>query len=274
MSSVRVKRRAPIAYVPIEPNNVVVVPTDDIPNPESPNSPQNQEFLQERAEQLASPSASQAIAIPNASTRLRSNTVQTPASPPLVLPPRRQAVSVLGSNESLGQSEQPESPKNAKSSWFRDHVMRPRAGTVLGSQPDVRSRGSNDQYSLTGSVPQVNVIIPDEVRSGFAQALAARERHHYEGSPISESELHHNDIVEHLDVIDAHVSTVSHLSNAANSILVYVTSRHISKTNHLIVHLYHSTPVSPSSHFPREKCQGMRKKVAARTNLTLMSKIF
>lgn len=223
MSSVRIKKRAPIAYVPIEPNKVVVVPTDDIPNPESPNSPKNQEFLQERAEQLASPSASQTIARPNTSTRLRSNTVQTPASPSLVSPPKRQAVSVFGSNVSLEQGEEQESPKGVKASWFRDHVTRSRASTVQGNPHDVPPRASNDQYSLTGSVPQVDVIIPHEVRSGFAQALAAREQHHPEGSSISESELHHNDIVEHLDVIDAHISTVSHLSNAANSILVYVT---------------------------------------------------
>ncbi|KIM20418.1 hypothetical protein M408DRAFT_82027 [Serendipita vermifera MAFF 305830] len=37
---------------------------------------------------------------------------------------------------------------------------------------------------------------------------------------MTASELHHSDIVEHLDVIDAHISTVSHLSNAANSILI------------------------------------------------------
>jgi hypothetical protein len=276
MSSVRVKKRAPIAYVPLEPNTVVVVPADDIPNPELPNSPQNQQVLQQRAEHLALPSSSQTIASPSATTRLRSNTVQTPTSPPLVSPPKRLAISIFGSNESLGRGEQLESPRSMRPSWFMDHVMRPRAGTTQGSRSDVRSRASNDRDSLTGSVPQVDVIIPDEARSGFAQALAARERHDHEGSTISESQLHHNDIVEHLDVIDAHISTVSHLSNAANSILVYVVRvpSHISRANYLIDHLCRSTPVSPSSNFPQEKYQRMRKKVATGTNLTPMSKIF
>lgn len=246
MSSVRIRKKAPIVYVPVEPNKVVVVPTNDIPKPESPNSPENQDFLQERAEQLASPSTSQSISRPGAPQRLRSRTVIEPAAPRLATPPKRQARSVYESKESLDHGQPKDKAQNERTSWFRDHVLRPRSGTLQTSPRDVRSSVSNDRYSLTGSVPQVNVIIPDEVRSGFAQALAAQESHeHEEGGSISESELHHNDIIEHLDVIgeflshiytkysllkfiytDAHISTVSHLSNAANSILVYVASFH------------------------------------------------
>lgn len=41
-----------------------------------------------------------------------------------------------------------------------------------------------------------------------------------DGSEIDEEEHHLDDVVEHLDVIDPQVATVSHLSNAANSILI------------------------------------------------------
>jgi hypothetical protein len=216
MSSVRVRKRsrAPLAYVPIEPNKVVVVPTDNIPQPDSPNSPANQAFLQDQAEQLASsgsPSTSRSISRPAPPNRLRSRTIDAPFSPPLVIPPKRAANSVfLESSESLVHDSTRGESRTQRTSWFEDHVMRPmsrstgKAPSTLGSP--MREERTRQSMDTTGpdaldSSAQVDVIIPDELRSNLGQALANRGRSPALGSNQSLAELHHSDIIEHLDVI-------------------------------------------------------------------------
>jgi hypothetical protein len=51
------------------------------------------------------------------------------------------------------------------------------------------------------SSAQVDVIIPDELRSNLGQAMANRGRSPTLGSNQSLAELHHSDIVEHLEVL-------------------------------------------------------------------------
>jgi hypothetical protein len=216
MSSVRVRKRsrAPLAYVPIEPNKVVVVPTDNIPLPESPNSPANHEFLQNKAEQLASPdspSTSRLISRPAHPGRLRSKTVDAPVSPPLAIPPKRTANSVLlESSESLVHGSTENQSRTHRTSWFEDHVLRPMSrstgnapSTVASPVREERIRQSMEttEPDALGSSAQVDVIIPDELRSGLGRVLSNRGRSPPPGSNQSLAELHHNDIVEHLEVI-------------------------------------------------------------------------
>jgi len=216
MSSVRVRKRSrpPLAYVPIEPNKVVVVPTDRIPQPDSPNSPANQAFLQNQAEQLASPSSpstSRPISGSAPPNRSRSRTIDAPSSPPLVIPPKRAANSVfLESSESLVHDSTRDGSKTHRTSWFEDHVMRPmsqgtgKVPSTLGSPTrEGRPRRSMDTTSpgALDSSAQVDVIIPDELRSNLGQAMANRGRSPTLGSNQSLAELHHSDIVEHLEVL-------------------------------------------------------------------------
>jgi len=60
---------------------------------------------------------------------------------------------------------------------------------------------------------QVDILVPDEDGEESVDSL---------GKPrdTEEEEHHEDEIVEHLDVIDPTVATVSTLSNAANSILI------------------------------------------------------
>jgi hypothetical protein len=288
MASVRVRRRskaAPLAYVPVEPNRVVVVPTDNIPHPDLPNSPENEEYLRKEAEKISSPVASSpSTTLPSSSSplrttfsrpspfgttasasrptasRLRSSTVVEPRSPPFItdLPTRGAASVFQRSNESLendgqlGAQSYRESVgrsrerRGSRSSWFVDHVRGSVAKAAAGAaaalkpeegRPDLMRSMSPDRISTASSIPQVDVVIPPDARDGIGTILANRQTAP-RGQDVDDDEMHHNDIVEHLDVIgaylyssvstfdylhftlDAQISTVSHLSNAANSILM------------------------------------------------------
>lgn len=204
MSSVRIKRRSrpPLAFVPFD-NKAVAVSTENAPQPEPPNSPVNRAYFEEHAAQLASSSSSQPVSriTPR---RSRSKTYDYGHASPLVTSPKRQAASV-SSRESLTNEPKPEFLASQRASWFRDHVMRPRSSTVLSSpSPAIREpRLSSDRGSIAGPLPQVEVIIPDEARSTLGQALASQDRIHPE-SPVSDEVHHHENIVEHLDVIGEH----------------------------------------------------------------------
>lgn len=307
MASVRVRRRntgaAPVAFVPLEPNKIVVVPTDDIPRPDNLNSPENQEYLLQQAESIASPASqsqpTSTITSPGPAqlqsqsqsllggkfqltpSRLRSQTVSAPKSP-RELPPRRVAASVFSESrdsvnaadnrgdtrrrrDTVAGDDSGDDRQSRTGSWFVDHVLRPsrlsnasnlppRRSTLLSpvekgetheelhaaspqslrshvsqlsprripktlEPPEAARRStSSDALSITGSVPQVNVIIPREVRSGLGRALASQEqvrqqeerseraerlqdRDARSDAPTDVGTLHHNEIVEHLDVI-------------------------------------------------------------------------
>ncbi|KAG8816584.1 hypothetical protein FRC17_000267 [Serendipita sp. 399] len=242
-AAVRVRKRPPVAYVPIERNKVVVVPTDNIPHTDEPTtSPTNVEHLQQQAHEIVSSPTpktvlSPTVSRPNPPQRLRSSTIDVPASsrPPAFLP-KRGATSVYEGVEPPEKSA--ENERKQRTSWVEDYILRPVVSKATGKQREtdaIRSSLSNraerpqisdisgDRVSVASSIPQVEVIIPDEARSYIGHALASRDRIRPAEEDIPESILHHNDIVEHLDVIDQHISTVSHLSNAANSILIKPT---------------------------------------------------
>ncbi|KAL0572041.1 hypothetical protein V5O48_009919 [Marasmius crinis-equi] len=77
--------------------------------------------------------------------------------------------------------------------------------TYEGSATDIQLPG-DDHHSLIGSA--LNLPQPVE-RNGRPAVVRPLDDIH-----------HHDDIVEHLEVIDPQVATVSHLTNAANSILI------------------------------------------------------
>jgi hypothetical protein len=179
------------------------------------------------------------------------------------LPPRRSTLIPPAEDKEMNEGLGPASPQSLLSPPFERSSQRlPRA--VESPEPGRRST-SSEALSIAGSLSQVNVIIPREVRSGLGQALASQEqvrRQEEREERIEKAQrrdsgsyaptdrmsvrtLHHNEIVEHLDVIgkltlrsmfsrnndtdliycchwfvDARIATVSHLSNAANSILV------------------------------------------------------
>ena len=242
MSSIRVKKlRAPLAYVPVQQGQVAVVPTDKLPSPEHQDSPVNYEFLVEHARGLAGTSGASehskprpepAASIPLSTTRSRSKT--------------------LGALESGGTSAltniRPISPasniqrrsRSSSGSWFVDHVANSSIGPSSG-RPVLQTIPSQapsaplaQELSPTASNATLEVIVPEEVRAGLAGTL----QHRSSSLAGLESQIHPDDIVDHLSVIgtpsikyftrvtqievDAHIATVSHLSNAANSILMLV----------------------------------------------------
>ncbi|KII95087.1 hypothetical protein PLICRDRAFT_33917 [Plicaturopsis crispa FD-325 SS-3] len=75
--------------------------------------------------------------------------------------------------------------------------------TIEGSHADVQLDGTSEQHGRIGSALSLS-----------HSAHSARD------DDSSDEENHHDDIVEHLDVIDAQVATVSNLTNAANAILI------------------------------------------------------
>ncbi|TFK75810.1 hypothetical protein BDN72DRAFT_885343 [Pluteus cervinus] len=84
--------------------------------------------------------------------------------------------------------------------------------------PSIRVKHTPSSVGLTtmeGS--QVDIVLRSEGEPGLigsALSLPRSER------GVDGSQEHHDDVVEHLDVIDPQVSTVSSLTNAANSILI------------------------------------------------------
>ena len=216
-AAVRVRKRPPVAFVPIERNKVVVVPTDDLPDdtlgPDAFDSPRNQEFLHDRAEQLASPLSgtprsplSQSFLRPAPNKRSRSRTIDIPTVRPAVEAPKRTLTSMSDGHERSSINTQ----TRKRTSWFTDHVMQPKNRQIIDETAEHRSFLSpqemprpsmgSERLSAASSVPQVDVIIPDEARSNLGRALALRDQHGVDKS-LPDSVLHHNDIVEHLDVI-------------------------------------------------------------------------
>lgn len=127
-----------------------------------------------------------------------------------------------------------------KASYSTSRPGRQRAGSrvyhslrlqepLLGRRPSRASlqhdspRGSTERIiTYEGSAADVQIIGEDcPSRIGSALNLPPPED---QGRPMvympEDDDHHHDDIVEHLEVIDPQVATVSHLANAANSILI------------------------------------------------------
>ncbi|KAI3612115.1 integral membrane protein [Moniliophthora roreri] len=90
---------------------------------------------------------------------------------------------------------------------------------LLGARP--ASQGSSPRpHSAEGRLvtlpgPTADIQVPNDGRPGLIDSALSLP----EGATQGQDGHHHDDIVEHLEVIDPQVATVSHLTNAANSIL-------------------------------------------------------
>ena len=239
MSSIRVKKvREPLAYVPVQQGQVVVVPTDILPSPEHQDSPVNHEFLVEHARELAGTSGTSAHFVPRPQ--------RTAPIPPNTTRRRSQTLGALESGATSDLTKIPSTSsfqrpfRRSSGSWFVDHVANssiiPSSGRPV--LQDIPSQESStplaQERSSTAPNTTLEVIIPEEVRAGLAGTLQDRNSSFTSLASV----IHPDDIVDHLSVIgthnirhftgdaqfeiDAHISTVSHLSNAANSILMLV----------------------------------------------------
>jgi hypothetical protein len=235
MSSNRVKKvRTPLAYIPVQRGQAAVVPTENLPSPEHRGSPINHEFLlAKHARGLAgtlsastahsTPRLERAASIPWSTTRRRSKTLGALES---------------GETSSLTKTRSTSPPSNfqrpcrsGSGSWFVDHVTNSSIGPSSGSPvlQTVPSQASSaplaQERPSTAPNATLEVIIPEEIRRNSSFTSLG-------------SEIHSDSIVDHLSVIgtpsfrhftsdteteiDAHIATVSHLNNAANSILMLV----------------------------------------------------
>ncbi|KAF7968425.1 hypothetical protein HWV62_30583 [Athelia sp. TMB] len=143
--------------------------------------------------------------------------------------PRRTTVSSPQDGQTLPSPVvQPRRPRAG--SRVADHVLSKTPSsmrlTQRSSSPLIGGSLRRSSSSRRSPVPgmavlegsQAHVMIPqaDEEAPGIIDEALS----HHDLEDTEEEDLHHDDIVEHLDVIDAQVSTVSNLTNAANSILI------------------------------------------------------
>ncbi|KAI9063308.1 hypothetical protein FKP32DRAFT_1758393 [Trametes sanguinea] len=93
---------------------------------------------------------------------------------------------------------------------------------IQESQPHSFSRRRADSYTIEGEQASLRVPIEGDRRraSSSRLSLALEQLDHDQERHDSLEEHHPDDIVEHLDVIDPQISTVSTLTNAANAIVV------------------------------------------------------
>lgn len=205
MSSIRVKKvREPLAYVPVQQGQVVVVPTDILPSPEHQDSPVNHEFLVEHARGLAGTSGASAhfmprpqrtASIPPNTTRRRSKTLgalESGATPDLTK---------VRSISSTSNFQRPF--RRSSGSWFVDHVANSSLISASGrpALQDIPSQALPTPLAQERSSAAPNatleVIIPEEVRAGLAGTLQDRNSSFTSLASV----IHPDDIVDHLSVI-------------------------------------------------------------------------
>ncbi|CAE6404563.1 unnamed protein product [Rhizoctonia solani] len=106
----------------------------------------------------------------------------------------------------LAEIARPTSPTDTAGGKERSPVIRP--GSVV----------SHGQEGLSLDL----VMEPADMRGAVGSALSLHSRENVPpGSTLTEPDLHHHDdVVEHLSVIDNHISTVSNLSNVSNTIII------------------------------------------------------
>lgn len=197
MSSIRVKKvQAPLAYVPVQQGQVAVLPTDALPSPEHQDSPVNHEFLMEHARGLAGtsgapahsvPHPERAASIPPNTTRRRSKTLESST--------KTRPISPASSFQRRSRA--------GSGSWFMDHVANSSLGPPPG-RPVLQTIPSQaplaplaPERSSTASNPTLEVIIPEGVRADLARTLQSRNS----SLASSGSQIHPDDIVDHLSVI-------------------------------------------------------------------------
>lgn len=209
MSSIRIKKvRAPLAYVPVQQGQVVVVPTDKLPSPEQRDSPVNPESLVEHARGLAGtsgasvhsmPRSARAASNPPSTARPRSKTLGAPQSQSGETSAFTKIRSIPPASNSRRRS------RTGSGSWFVDHVANSSIESSSGRSiiQTIPSQGPlaplSQEQTSTALNAKLEVIIPEEVRAGLAGALQDRNS----SFTSTESRIHPDDIVDHLSVIGA-----------------------------------------------------------------------
>lgn len=99
-----------------------------------------------------------------------------------------------------------------------------RLSEVVNSPVDrAKSQSPDRPGSLVTHGREVDLVMePTDMRGAVGSALSVHTGENVPpGSALTEPERHHHDdVVEHLSVIDNHISTVSNLSNVSNSIII------------------------------------------------------
>ncbi|KAG8960598.1 hypothetical protein FRC03_006347 [Tulasnella sp. 419] len=85
--------------------------------------------------------------------------------------------------------------------------------------PSPLNRRESIVSSHSGGIPNVRMT-QEDLHGRVGSALSMRSSQMIRDGIFEDDEHHHDEIVEHLDVIDPEVATVTHLSNATNSIFL------------------------------------------------------
>ncbi|CAA7259857.1 unnamed protein product [Cyclocybe aegerita] len=202
MPSIRVKGRAYTALDDVFPELNVHPPDSGTSQDANPRSSQLQPrlslpFLRQTDAQTITSSTSPGLTSPG---RRRSSTTTSLIHAHCTRSPRLSQFR----NSQLGEEDSPLSPLRSSPDGISPSQPYPGVGEMLtigGQQADIRIASSGEPGLVESSI---NLPHPADARS---------EEHYF-------SDHHHDDVVEHLDVIDSQVGAFASLTNAANSIVI------------------------------------------------------
>jgi hypothetical protein len=148
-----------------------------------------------------------------------------PPVPSLRRPPSRIHDHVTRFSSIGASATRPAIPAPSSTQTNLQNQQRPRSNTLPHPANFYRSTDNDNILAIPGQ--NANVLVrapsPDDQQSsviGSFLSLPDAQRAPPAGNQQTEDLHHHDDIVEHLDVIDAQVATVANLTNAANAILM------------------------------------------------------
>ncbi|KAK0206418.1 hypothetical protein DFS33DRAFT_1381524 [Desarmillaria ectypa] len=175
------------------PGSLIITPPSETASPLLKNSP----AAPPAAITVDQPIAPVRRGRPRAGSRVQDHLLSRLSSIPLRSQGSRSPLRNQASVSSLGGSHRTTSPTHFSPI---DGIL-----TIEGSSTDIQVRSDDGEPGLVGSA--LSLPRSDEANASY-QSYHPLDDHH------------HDDIVEHLDVIDPQVATVSNLTNAANSILI------------------------------------------------------
>ncbi|KZO94873.1 hypothetical protein CALVIDRAFT_538651 [Calocera viscosa TUFC12733] len=145
---------------------------------------------------------------------------------------------MFSSPSSIPENPMDQAPASAPSDMSPLAIARKRSrqnsSSSFNSPVDFRlpqgERGVTDEMIRRTSLERASMDLPPKLRTELRASFDKGPRSSLPGGSAErgledqmeeeEEEHHHDEVVEHLDVIDPGVSTISHLANAANSILI------------------------------------------------------
>jgi len=117
--------------------------------------------------------------------------------------------------------------RNSGSGISGEQISRPNSRIEVDHVDDPPLRRSDGVRTIEGL--QANVIMdPSSGEPGRIESTLSLPHPQLEGQELRIVDVHHHDdIVEHLDVIDSQIGAVSSLTNAANAIIMCVSSSYL-----------------------------------------------